>query len=266
MKKIILALLLISFTSELSAQIELLNIDFQSGIPSNFTLLDADQNIPNSQVSEFTSPWISYTDPDSSANKVAASTSFFTTEDTASRWLITPALQLGAFGNFISWNAKSHDPSFPDDYVVLLSTTGNLPADFTDTIGSVEQENFEWTNREVNLSLEGFNSQQIYIAFVNRTYDGFKLYIDDIKVRKEDPVSVGEIADLRFKVYPNPFQNQLTIESDEAIDKIRLFSVNGTLLLETSDKNLDLTHFEKGYYLVQITGGSKIATQKVLKF
>jgi hypothetical protein len=58
----------------------------------------------------------------------------------------------------------------------------------------------------------------------------------------------------------------LTIESEEAIDAIRLFSVNGTLLLETSDKNLDLTHFEKGYYFVQITSRAKVATQKVLKF
>jgi hypothetical protein len=92
------------------------------------------------------------------------------------------------------------------------------------------------------------------------------VYVDDMKVRKEDPVSVAELTDLRFKVYPNPFQNQLTIESEEAIDGIRLFSINGTLLFETSDKNLDLTHFEKGYYFVQIESGAKIATQKVLKF
>jgi hypothetical protein len=266
MKKIMLALLLIPFSSELTAQIDLLNIDFQSGIPTNFTIVDADLNTPDIQVSEFTSAWISYDDPDSSINKVAASTSFFSIEDTASRWLITPALQLGNFGNFISWNAKSHDPSFPDDYYILVSTTGIQPSDFFDTIGYVEEENFEWTNREVNLSLESYNSQQIYIAFVNRTYDGFKLYIDDIKVRKEDPVSIAELADLSFKVYPNPFKNQLTIESEVAIDKVRIFSINGTLLLETGDKNLDLAHFEKGYYFVQITSGTKIATQKVLKF
>jgi hypothetical protein len=40
MKKIMLALLLIPFSSELTAQIELINIDFQSGIPSNFTIVD----------------------------------------------------------------------------------------------------------------------------------------------------------------------------------------------------------------------------------
>lgn len=266
MKKIVLALLLIPFTSELTAQIQLINIDFQSGIPSNFTLLDADQNTPNVAVSEFTSPWISYDDPDSLTNKVAASTSYFTVEDTASRWLITPALQLGAFGNYISWNAKSHDPSFPDDYYVFVSTTGTQISDFTDTIGFIEQENFEWTNRAVNLSLNGFNSQQIYVAFVNRTYDGFKLYIDDIIVRKEDPVSVSELSSFTFNVYPNPFQDQLTIQTDEPIEFIRVFSVNGTLLMETKEKSLNLAHFEKGNYFVQISNGEKIATKKILKF
>lgn len=266
MKKLILALLLIPFPSGLKAQIELLNIDFQSGIPTNFTIVDADANTPDAQVSEFTSAWIAYDDPDSTTNKVAASTSFFSVEDTASRWLITPALQLGTFGNYVSWNAKSHDPSFPDDYYVFISTTGTQQSDFLDTVGYVEEENFEWTNREVNLSLEGFNSQQIYIAFVNRTYDGFKLYIDDINVRKEDPVSVSELEGLQFKVYPNPFQSQLTIKSEEEIDAIRLFSVSGNLLLETRDQQIDLTHFEKGYYFIQVTSGAKIATKKVLKF
>lgn len=261
-----LFLLLVLFTSELTAQIELINIDFQSGIPSNFTIVDADLNIPNTQVSEFTSAWITYNDPDSSVNKVAASTSYFSVEDTASRWLITPLLQLGTFGNYISWKAKSHDPSFPDDYYIFVSTTGTQPSDFVDTIGYIEEENFEWTNREVNLSMEGYNSQQIYIAFVNRTFDGFKLYVDDIIVRKEDPVSISEIQDLRFKVYPNPFQNQLTIESEYRIDLIRLFSISGTLLLETSDRNLDLSHFDIGYYFVQITSGLEMSTQKVLKF
>lgn len=266
MKKLILALLLIPFPSGLKAQIELLNIDFQSGIPTNFTIVDADANTPDAQVSEFTSAWIAYDDPDSTTNKVAASTSFFSVEDTASRWLITPALQLGTFGNYVSWNAKSHDPSFPDDYYVFISTTGTQQSDFLDTVGYVEEENFEWTNREVNLSLEGFNSQQIYIAFVNRTYNGFKLYIDDINVRKEDPVSVSELEGLLFKVYPNPFQSQLTIKSEGEIDVIRLFSVSGILLLETRDQQIDLTHFEKGYYFIQVTSGAKIATKKVLKF
>lgn len=265
MKKIILALLLIPFTNQLKAQTELINIDFQSGIPTDFTLVDNDGNTPYSSLSEFTGAWINYDDPDSLTNNVAASTSYFTVADSADRWLITPALQLGAFGNFVSWKAKSHDPSFPDDYMVLLSTTGTNIADFIDTLGNIEEENFEWTKREVNLSTKGYNSQQVFIAIVIRSLEGFKLYVDDIIVRKDDPLTIIEKEQLNFNLYPNPFQNVLTIQTEEEISLVRLFDLKGRVLIEKNTTTLNLEHLEKGYYFIQITSGTKIATRKVLK-
>jgi hypothetical protein len=265
MKKIILAFLLIPFSNQIFAQTDLLSVDFQSGIPSNFTLVDNDGNTPNSALSEFINPWIVYDDPDSLNNKVAASTSFFTVEDSADRWLITPPIQLGAFGNFLNWKAKSHDPSFPDDYFVLLSTTGTNLSDFIDTLGAIEQENFEWTSREVNLSTQGYNNQQVYIAFVIRTFDGFKLYLDDLKVRKEDPVNVFENELFSVNLFPNPFQTELIIQTDEVIDFIRVFDTKGSLLLESKSTSLDLAHLDKGNYFVQISSGSKFVTRKVVK-
>ena len=116
---------------------------------------------------------------------MASATSYFSPIDTAYRWLITPALNLGAFGNKISWSAKSHDPSYPDDYLVLVSHTDAEPSSFTDTIGNIEEENFEWTNRSVDLSQNGYDDSTIYIAFVLRTFDGFMLYLDDFLVEKD---------------------------------------------------------------------------------
>jgi len=266
MKKKILLNVFVLLSCITYAQITILNTDFQEGIPSNFTLVDNDSNTPNTQVSEFTAAWISYNDPDSTENLVAASTSFFTPFDTASRWLITPALQLGAFGNYLSWNAKSHDPSFPDDYLVLVSTTGTEISNFTDTIGFVEEENFEWTNRSVNLSAEGYNNQTIYVAFVNITFDGFKLYIDDINATKEDPVGLNELTELETLIYPNPFRSELNIQSKEAFSKIQLFDLQGKILVETSESKLNLEQLENGYYFVKVTARSKSSTKTVLKF
>ena len=171
--KLIFTCCLFFLSVEIFAQSYILDTDFQLGIPTNYSIVDNDFNAPNSQVANFTSAWIGIVDPEDSTNKVAAATSYFSLEDTASRWLITPALSLSSFGNFISWKAKSHDPSFPDNYMVLVSTTDNQISSFTDTIGDIEQENFEWTEREVNLSENGYNSQTIYVAFVNTTFDGY---------------------------------------------------------------------------------------------
>jgi hypothetical protein len=250
------------------SQITLLSTDFQSGIPSNYTILNNDGNTPFSSMTEFIgqNAWISIQDPDSTENLVAAATSYFESPDSADRWLISPQITLSSFGNYVSWNAKSHDPSFPDDYFVLISTTGNSPVDFTDTIGSVEQENFEWTNREVNLSSLGLNDSSIYLAFVLRTYDGFKLYLDDIIVRGEDVTSLNEPSIEDFKVYPNPFSDVIQIDSDKNIESIFIKDLNGKTLFETTNKTINLDFLQNGYYFVVLLSEKQLFTYKVLKF
>ena len=261
-------IILFSLTS-LSAfsQVQLLNESFQGGqIPSSYTIVDNDTNDVAPQVAEYISPWIVVTDPDSASNYVAASTSFFSSPGASDQWLITPALNLGTYGNFISWNAKSHDPSFPDDYLVLVSTTDTQITSFTDTIGSVEQENFEWTNREVNLSANGYDNQTIYVAFINVTYDGFKLYLDDISVRKNDPVGINEMNKDLVKIYPNPFSEMLHIQTSENVKSIKIQDLNGKNLVETTEKSINLGTLNPGYYFVVLNSDKQVFTYKVLKF
>ena len=231
-------------------QTPILSVDFQQGIPSNFTIVDNDQNTPDPSVAEYTAAWISITDPIDSTDTIAASTSFFTPVGTASRWLITPQVSVGAFGNYISWNARSHDPSFPDDYLVLVSTSDNQIASFTDTIGYIIEENHQWTNREVNLSDSGFNNQDIYVAFVNTTDDGFKLYIDDINVRKDDPVSTQEAGPFNsFHFYPNPSSDYIYFDEKH---EIKISDLSGKILLRTNDDKIDIRDIKSGTYIIKI--------------
>jgi hypothetical protein len=150
--------------------------------------------------------------------------------------------------------------------LVLLSTTDDSPSSFTDTIGNVEQENFEWTEREVNLSNLGLNDSLIYIAFVLRTYDGFKLYVDDIQVRGEDASNLSETSVEDFKVYPNPFNDVIQIESDKNVESISINDLNGKKLLETTEKNINLNFLANGYYFVILKSEKQTFTYRVLKF
>lgn len=251
-----------------NSQITLLSTDFQSGIPTNYSIVNNDGNTPYATMTEFIgqNAWISIQDPDSSLNFVASATSYYESPDSADRWLITPQITLSSFGNYLSWKAKSHDPSFPDDYLVLLSTTDSLPSSFTDTIGSVEQENFEWTSREVNLSNLGLNDSSIYIAFVLRTYDGFKLYVDDIQVRGEDVTGLNESTVADFKVYPNPFSDVLRIKTEKNVESILIKDINGKTLFETTEKIINLDFLTNGYYFVVLNFDKQFFTYKVFKF
>jgi len=251
--------------TQIQAQTIILNTDFQQGIPTDYSIVDNDFNTPNSQVSNFTSAWIGIADPEDSTNKVAGATSYFTLEDTTSRWLITPELSLSSFGNFISWKAKSHDPSFPDNYMVLVSTTDNLISSFTDTIGDVEQENFEWTEREVNLSENGYNSQTIYVAFVNTTFDGYILYLDSIQARTDDPIANIELQSITVKMYPNPTNDFCTISSEKPIKSIKISDFEGRLIATIEEQTIDLRNYKSGIYFISLNIENQIITKRIVK-
>jgi hypothetical protein len=246
-------------------QTVVLSTDFQQGIPTNYTLVDNDGNTPDPLVAEYTSAWITVVDPENALDTVAASTSFFTTMDSASRWMITPPLALGAFGNYIEWNAKSQDPSYPDDYLVLVSTTDDQLASFTDTIGYIKEENFEWTNREVNLFTEGYHDQTIYVAFVNRSLDGYKLYMDDIEVRKDDPVGLHESSPISFVVYPNPSSDMIFVSGSQKLEKMELLDLNGMLLETTATSYMNVQALPTGMYLIRCTMNGVTSTKRFTK-
>ncbi len=263
MKKIIFSIFFAGSTVSTFSQVEIINEDFQSGIPTNWTIVNHDSNTPVDAA--YTNAWIATTDPANSLDTVASSTSYFNPIGTANRWLITPPLSLGAFGNFVSWKAKSHDASYPDDYLVLVSTTDNQIASFQDTIGYVQQENFEWTFRKVNLTEQGYLSPNIYIAFVDVAYDGYRLYMDSIIVTKEDPVSVQELNQTQFEIFPNPVSSHLTIKSQFPITAVRVYSTTGQLLLEEKTSGINVSNLTEGVYYIEVTSNGFTTTKQFIK-
>jgi hypothetical protein len=228
--------------------------NFESGIPPSFTLLNLDQNTPHPLVAEYTDAWISVTDPNDSTDTIAAATSYFSEPDTANRWLITPSISLGAFGNYLSWESKSQDASYPDSYLVLLSTTDNQVSSFTDTIAFVVGENAEWTAREVNLTGQGYDNQTVRIAFVLRSIDAYKLYLNNLEVRSLDNTSVESLEGLRLAVYPNPTTQGITLGNKPENRWVHLLDLHGKILKSTSENYLSLANFKTGLYLIVCEG------------
>jgi hypothetical protein len=229
MSKYILTLVSLGLSFVSISQVVILNEDFQSGFPATWSMVDVDQQVPNTAVGEYVNPWIIKADPENNADSVVSSTSFYEPVGQANKWLITPAITLGDYGNYLSWQAKSHDPSYPENYKVLISTS-NQVADFIDTVRLIVLENPEWTTREIELSDLGFNGQTVYLAFVNNTNDGYKLYLDDINVRKNDPVGLQELTDVQIQVYPNPTTGNIKINCDKEINQVSVFSLEGKLI------------------------------------
>lgn len=265
MKNCFLLLLLLRIHLNSFAQTELLNTNFQAGIPANYTLLNLDNQAPASGMELFASGWITTTDPENEQDTVAAASSYFLNADTANRWLITPALTLGTFGNYLNWEAKSHDPSYPDDYLVLVSTTNTDPSSFTDTIGNVNEENFEWTFREVNLSEKGYNDSTIYIAFVLRGMDNYILYLDDIKVMIDDPVGIQLSSQDWLNIYPNPVTDKLFIGNISGLNTCHIYDLSGKLLFSSTLNSIDVELLNAGSYIIEVQANGKTARKRFMK-
>ena len=259
----------ITLSSVSFSQTEILNEDFQSGIPATWTIVDNDGHTPAEEVSEYTQAWITKADPENAGDSVASSTSFFdTTSFCSSRWLITPALQLGAYGNTLTWNAKSHDASFPDHYRVYVSTTGTAVADFTTQIAQQQAESPEWQMRTASISNFDFNSQTIYLAFANISCDAFKLYIDDVKVVKEDPAGIDENTLAAATLYPNPAQSSFRIQSSGKIEQVSILGLDGKLIrsvVYAENQPVDVSDLIGGIYLVKVQSGKAFKTFRLIK-
>lgn len=266
MVKYIFFLTLVLTFSKINAQVTLFNVDFQNGIPSNFSIINNDGLTPDPSVSEYTSAWISTIDPSNVTDSIAASTSFFSPIGTASRWLVTPKVKLGSFGNFIEWNARSQDASFPDDYLVLISRTTPTIAAFEDTIAKLSAEYVDWTTRIVDLSLKGFNDDSVYVAFVNKTNNGYKLYVDDIHIWKEDPASLIEVTNINtVDVFPNPSTDFIKISTIDAFKSATIYSLNGQEILTSTNQKIDVHALENGVYFISIATSKGIVTVRFVK-
>ncbi|AEA45436.1 T9SS-dependent choice-of-anchor J family protein [Fluviicola taffensis] len=249
------------------AQTTILDEDFQQGIPANWTVIKADSYIE--QNSQYAPGWIAIPDPNNLSDTVAAATSYFTVAGKASRWLISPAITIGTFGNYLKWRAKSFDPSYPDTYQVLVSKTDTQIASFTDTISRVEFELEDWTNHEVNLTAQGYvNVETIYLAFKIETTGGFNLFLDSINFRKDDPLTVNEqFIQADVAIYPNPTTDLISFSTSAVLDEISIYNTAGNLIYtQASDLPISMQTMNQGLYLVRIrTNTGQLITKRIQK-
>lgn len=72
-----------------------------------------------------------------------------------------------------------------------------------------------------------------------------------------------------FKLYPNPIKNTLWMESEKALNEIKIFNMAGQELMNIKlnklNSSLDLTSLSAGFYFLRVTTDSDSGTYKILK-
>lgn len=275
MKKIIFSVLMFAGVSSSAQVVELLNENFDNGFPAGWQSIDDDGLIPYATVSYLGNSFGIREDFDSTnvGDSIAAATSWFDPIGTASNYLITPQILLKVNGNQLYYEVKSQDPSYPDGYEVLISTTVPVIDSFyvQDSLFYTDAEFPYWTERIIDL--DSFAGQSVYIAFHHISTDKFILCFDNIRILSDTTLSVTESENtISVNVYPNPVSEEIIFTSSEEMKNVKLeildlsgricgiYSGNG------SQTRIPVAELAKGMYILRaVYPGHRVVNRNFVK-
>ncbi len=257
--KNLLLIAFVLFSTYSIGQTTILFQDFNNGIPAGWQMIDNDGLTPYNDpaVNYMTDAWNVREDYDSTGigDSILVSTSWFDPAGVADNWLILPAVTLGNSGNYLSFDSKSVDHSYPDGLEIRFSTGGvNIWEFFTDTTlyDTIASPPY-WTNQRVSLDGYGIENETVYIAFRHYSDDQFVLAIDNIKIDIDDPVSILDKKLPEVAISPNPATDIVRFETTETVP-YKITDLNGKIVDSGNSQGTIPLELNAGLYFVQIDG------------
>jgi len=109
-----------------------------------------------------------------------------------------------------------------------------------------------------NLQIQVLMGEDIGIYFL----DAFEILVEDFILATNTP-----IYNQNINIYPNPFADYLTIQSNKEITSILIYDINGRLIKESrSLKQFETNYLKKGVYFLEIKCfPNKIYYKKIIK-
>jgi hypothetical protein len=181
-------------------------------------------------------------------------------------WLITPPLKIkaGTDDVFKFWVRTASSASYPEDYMVRLSTTGTDTSDFSTILLSETQVIYYPDFVEKELDLDAYDGQTVYIAFYLYSYDELGLYIDDVLLPPIPTQIAVSPTDFDWESFPDSFfdvymyignvgggQLDYSIELETAVGWLSVDPTSGSALggeQDTITLSVNTTGLDGHYY------------------
>ncbi len=173
----------------------------------------------------------------------------------------------------------------------MITVANRYPeAGFSEVRGTVSVENPEWSVIEIFVAEENENplfpaqasrylgqtfpdengNWEFYTSWTEES-TAFVATITDAS-GNTSPFSASLLVNIQqhetnsFNVWPNPTDGWLTVDTEMADAHFRIYDITGKLLISTTEKNILLTPYPSGIYLLHIYNGEKMAgVVKVVK-
>lgn len=134
---------------------------------------------------------------------------------------------------------------------------------------------YQWLNCNNGYSEISGETNQIFTATSNGSYAvevTGNSCIDTSYCFNVTSLGINTLTEPSYKLYPNPVNNELTIENPGNINKVEIYNVTGQLLetvnpMESKVIKVNLTNFVQAVYFVKIhtTNNSQVDIRKIVK-
>lgn len=134
-----------------------------------------------------------------------------------------------------------------------------------------------WTSYQYDATVSGSSTGIFKITYefaAGATQgDGGEVLLDNVAVTLLDSsgnvLSIQDLSDNSFMIYPNPVQNTLNVSAGATVDSVSIFDITGREVLRATPNaaafSLDVANLNKGLYLVSLKAGDQEMTTKLVK-
>ena len=154
---------------------------------------------------------------------------------------------------------------FSETYYVTV-TPGNTEAEILTATPIFSETLPTYLGRTIDLDLNAYIGQEIYVAFRHQTSDQWMLGLDDIKVTA-GTLSVGDNVFEGFNHFVN--NSQLILNANKPMDNITIYNVLGQQViskkLSKNNETLELSALNSGVYIVKIAIDGQNKSFKIVK-
>jgi hypothetical protein len=186
-------------------------------------------------------------------------------------------------------DAKANYASFTDDYQFAQDTVvfDTVYADSTvsfEFYAPGEGRTYNWLKEGTSGSISTDTLYSIAAASVSDT-GVYTCHVQSTEVNSFEILSVfviknvvaygstgiGSSTSIAFNVFPNPFGESLTIESETAIEKVTIYDLTGKEVAGTTSTpqnntvEIETSDLSNGVYFIHVVSEGKTAVKKVIK-
>ena len=163
--------------------------------------------------------------------------------------------------------------TYPESCVVMVSTTTNDPASFSQIGETVSADQMAGTWTEATFEIPA-NTK--YIAFKYTVEDAmWFMGIDDISLEAgttpgpgpdpdPDPSGIDDVTANSVKLYPNPTTGNLYVDV-EGLQKVEIIDAVGRVVMSQNNGTVNMSNLANGIYTVRVSANGTTTIKKVVK-